>query len=182
MLLQTVVPSLVLQTVREFLLLIPLDCLLDREAAKLLKQVKARRFLKNYENQYIWPRIEPLEMNGILKSPIKEDAELEKNIDENNLEKVPISKDQVLTDKEVNEVIVKPCDTSAATKNVERKSGLLKIGSLSINLKKAGCETAAANPGAIGSVLSPSSTSATVTAKQVNFVTVGSMLVTLKSE
>ncbi|XP_017219131.1 YTH domain-containing protein ECT4 isoform X2 [Daucus carota subsp. sativus] len=149
---------------------------------KLLKQEKARRLLKNYEHQFIWPRIEPpRKMNGILKSPIKEDAELEKNIDEkNDLEKVPISKDQVLTDKEVNEVIVKSCDTSAATKNVEGESGLLKFGSLSINQKKAGCEPAA-NPRATGSVLSPSSTSATetVTAKPVDVVTVGSMPVTV---
>lgn len=133
--------------------------------------------VKNYENPFILPRIEPpRKLNVVLDLPIKEDAKLENYNNESNLEKVPSSTNQVLADKEVKEVTVKASDTSAATNKVEEESGLLKFGSLSINPDKAGlkpvvgCGTAVSSHATV-----PAPATETLTAKPVDVVTVGSM-------
>lgn len=131
--------------------------------------------VKSYENSLILPRIEPPhKLNVVLNLAIKENAKVEKNNNESNLEKAPISTNQVLAEKEA-----KVSDTFAATNKVEEESGLLKIGSLSINPKKAGLKPVGGGGGAAAAVDSgapaPAPAPETLTAKLVDVVTVGSM-------
>lgn len=131
--------------------------------------------VKSYENSLILPRIEPpRKLNVVLNLAIKENAKVEKNNNESNLEKAPISTNQVLAEKEA-----KVSDTFAATNKVEEESGLLKIGSLSINPKKAGLKPVGGGGGAAAAVDSgapaPAPAPETLTAKLVDVVTVGSM-------
>lgn len=145
---------------------------------KLLKQEKSK-LIKSYENPFILPRIEPpRKLNVVLNLPIKEDAKLEKNDNESNLEKAPISTYQVLADKEVK-ATAEASDTFAATNKVEEESGLLKIGSLNINPKKAGLKPLGGGGDAAAAVNSrataPAPATETLTANPVDVVTVGSM-------
>lgn len=141
---------------------------------KLLKQEKSRLLVKSYENSFVLPRIEPpRKLNVVLNLPIKEDAKLEKNNNESNLEKAPISNNQVLADKEVKET-TQASYIYAATSKVEEGSDLLKIGSLSINSKNVGLKPVGGG-GRAAAVNSPSPATETLTAKPVDVVTVGSM-------
>lgn len=149
---------------------------------KLLQQEKARLLIKSYDNPFILSRIEPVRKpfepvrkpNGVLNLPINEVMKTEKVKDESNLEKVSVPVDQVLVDKEVNKGAEKANNTSMTTDDkVEEESGLLKIGSLSINPKKAGISAA----DSVGSNLpAPSPGVEAVNAsKLLDIVTVGSM-------
>lgn len=139
---------------------------------KLLQQEKSSLVIKGYENPFILSRIEPCKLNGVLNLPLHEDAKIE-NKDESNLEKVD-STEQVFAD-EVNKGGEKANNTSVTTDyKVEEENGLLKIGSLSINPKKA----ADINPVDGGGADSPVITLPVETvnaAKPVDIVTVGSM-------
>ncbi|KAK1390335.1 YTH domain-containing protein [Heracleum sosnowskyi] len=153
---------------------------------KLLKQEKSRLMVKSYENSYILPRMEPpRKLNVFLNLPIKEDPKQEKNNIESNLEKAPVSTNQVLADREVK-VTVKASDTFVAINKVEEESFLLKIGSLSINPKKAGLKPVGGGSGAGAAVNShavapaPAPAPESLTAKPVDVVTVGSMPVKVK--
>ncbi|XP_074383067.1 uncharacterized protein LOC141724727 isoform X2 [Apium graveolens] len=142
---------------------------------KLQKQEKSRLTVRSYENSFILPHMEPpRKLNVVLNLPIKEDAELEKNNNGSNLEKAPISTNQVLGDKEVK-ATTKAFDTFVATNKGEEESGLLKIGSLSINPKKAGLKPVGGGGGAAAAVNSPVPVAETLTAKPLDVVTVGLM-------
>ncbi|KAL8105514.1 uncharacterized protein LOC141676971 [Apium graveolens] len=148
---------------------------------KLMQQEKSSLLIKSYENPFILSRIEPRKLNGVLNLPLNEIAKIEKK-DESNLEKVSISTAPVLAD-EVDKGVEKDNNTSATVTTdykVEEENGLLKIGSLSINPKKAVDMNAVdgAGAGAGAGANSPVATLPVDTvnaAKPVDIVTVGSM-------
>ncbi|KAL1806773.1 hypothetical protein ACET3Z_029841 [Daucus carota] len=139
---------------------------------KLLQQEKARLLIKNYANPFILSREEPpRNLIGFLNPPINEVAKIEKA--KENLEKFAVLTDLVSADKEVNKGTEIANNTPVATEDkVEKESGLLKIGSLSINPTKAGVKpvdvTANSPP------IVPAAETANA-AKPVDIVTVGSM-------
>lgn len=141
---------------------------------KLLQQEKSSLLLKGYENPFFLSRIEPRKLNGVHNLPLNEVAKIEKK-DESNLEKVSVSTEQVLADKEVNKGAEKATNTAVTTNNkVEEENGLLKIGSLSINPKKGADMNPVVDAGANLPFITPAVETVNA-AKPVDIVTVGSM-------